>query len=181
MKQRLLAGLVLISVLASCSSSHHGAQSKSRGAVASCPGSAAGGSGVLAITLPCLGDGPKVDLAGLRGSPTIVTLWASWCDHCPEEARALQAVYARAGGRLRVVGVDTEDDQGHAYAFVHDLGVHYPSVFDSDGNFRRRLKLPGPPATLFVDANGHLVQRIFGPLDVNRLNTYVADYLGVRL
>ena len=191
MNRRLVAGLgTLLTLATACTSSRHAQNSPTPtptetgsnvAALAPCPPTTSGGHGVLAVTLSCLGAGPKVHLAGLRGTPTIVSLWASWCSHCPEEARALELVYARASGRLRVVGVDEEDDHGHALAFLHDLGVHYPSVFDQDGNVRVRLNIPGPPATLFVNADGKVVGRIFGPLDVRRINAYIAQFLGVQV
>ena len=34
--------------------------------------------GLPALTLPCLGDGPAVDLADLRGTPTVLSVWAAW-------------------------------------------------------------------------------------------------------
>src|SRR5207237_8219321 len=49
--------------------------------------------GLPDVTLPCLGAGPAVHLAGLRGTPTVVNIWGSWCVPCQAETKYLATVY----------------------------------------------------------------------------------------
>ena len=44
------------------------------------------------IPLPCLGHETSVNLAGLpTGKPLVVSLWASWCVYCEDDALAFIA------------------------------------------------------------------------------------------
>ena len=117
--------------------------------------------GLPDLTLPCLGVGPAVRLAGLRGSPTVINLWAGWCGPCRDEAPVLQRVAAR--GRVRVLGVLTKDTERNGLAAARGFGIRYPSVRDEDGRLLARLGLVGLPATVFLRADGTLAGRYVGP------------------
>ena len=83
------------------------------------PSSGAPASGGLPdVTLPCLGDGPAVHLAGLRGTPSVVNLWGSWCGPCQKETPYLARAHARLGKAVRFLGVDTADDPDSALDFA---------------------------------------------------------------
>ena len=56
------------------------------------PGVAAVPSGLPDVVLPCLGGGREVRLAGLRGKPMMINVWAQWCEPCREEAPYLAEV-----------------------------------------------------------------------------------------
>ena len=45
--------------------------------------------GLPDVTLPCLGGGRDVRLAGLRGRPMMINIWAQWCEPCRAESRFL--------------------------------------------------------------------------------------------
>lgn len=145
---------------------------------AASPANPAAGSRLPALTLACLGTGSPVQLAGLRG-PAVVNLWASWCKPCQLEMPQLQALHVRAGSRLLVLGVVTDDNRRNALSAAAGLGVHYPSVLDSTGALRRSFGYPGPPITLLVDRSGNVVHRILGPLPAAEFPATVSRYLGV--
>lgn len=157
-------------------------------ALAPCPASPTGpgtvrseAAGLPALTLTCLGAGPTVQLAGLRG-PALVNLWASWCRPCRAEMPQLQALHVRAGGRLLVLGVVTDDSRRNALSAAAGLGVGYASVLDTGGALRRSYGYPGPPVTLLVDRGGAVVHRIIGPLPAPaELDGVLAGHLQVRL
>jgi thiol-disulfide isomerase/thioredoxin len=112
---------------------------------------------VPGLTLPCLGGGPDVKLdAAPSGVPTLVNVYASWCGPCQKEMPVLAAFRTRAGSKVALLGVDTEDEARLALLFAKDLGQHWPAVQDDEGTFLRHYA-PGPPATLFVDRAGKVV------------------------
>jgi thiol-disulfide isomerase/thioredoxin len=124
------------------------------------PGPAVRG-GLPDLTLDCLGSGPAVRLAALRGVPTVVNLWAGWCGPCRAEAPALQRLSDR--GRVRVLGVLTKDTERNGLAAARGFGIRYPSVVDEDGWLLAGLGLAGLPATVFVRADGTVAGRHVGP------------------
>ncbi|HEY5137221.1 MAG TPA: TlpA disulfide reductase family protein [Candidatus Nanopelagicales bacterium] len=150
---------------------------------ASDPAAAAREDGLPDLALPCLGPGPAVRLAGLRGTPTVVNAWASWCGPCREELSLFADLSASAGGKLRVVGLDASDDPASAVSLLRDAGVHYPSVRDDAGQSRASLRWgSGLPVTYFVDAAGAITYEQRGAITgADELRRLVADHLGVTV
>jgi thiol-disulfide isomerase/thioredoxin len=148
-------------------------------ALAPCP---MGIGDVPHLVLPCLGGGPDVVLySGPSGVPTLVNVYGSWCGPCQEEMPVLAAFAAKAGDKVALLGVDTEDEPRLALLFAHDKGQHWPAVQDDDGRFLRHFS-SGPPATLFVDRAGKVVYVHRGPFtSLADLTKAVQQRLGVSL
>lgn len=140
------------------------------------------GSHVPDVTLMCLGDGKDIALRHAEpGRPLIVNIWATWCGPCVREVPALVSFAAKAGGRIGIVGVDTEDEPGKALTFATQFGMHYPSIVDPDGKVLRAFG-SGPPITLLLDASGVVRFRHQGELRSRaEIEQLVAQHLGVSL
>jgi cytochrome c biogenesis protein CcmG/thiol:disulfide interchange protein DsbE len=134
------------------------------------------------LVLPCLGGGDRVDLRSAPpGRPTLVNVWATWCAPCVEEVPDLAAFADRAGDRVGLVGVLTQDPARNGLEFARQFGMRWPSVVDDDGTVMRAYA-PGPPVTLFLDARGRVVHREIGKFaDVEEIEALVAEHLGVQL
>jgi thiol-disulfide isomerase/thioredoxin len=151
-----------------------------------CPASSAAGgdSGLPDVTLPCLGKGPAVHMSGLRGTPTLLNLWGSWCGPCQKETPYLQQAHLRLGRSVRFLGVDTEDQADSALDFAAHVRppMRYPSVLDD--NKAVLLAVHGPsavPMSIFLDASGHIVHvSIESYASVAAILADVQRYLGVR-
>ena len=147
------------------------------------PALAAGG--LPDLTLPCLDPGAgaqQVRLAGLRGKPLVLSVWASWCEPCRTELPAVAEVAKAAGDQVRFLGVDVEDQPGDARSLAGELGVRFNSVRDPDGATKQELGWIGPPITLFVDAGGHVVGRTIGSVgDAANLRSLIRKNLGVSV
>jgi len=148
-----------------------------------CPRVSATGvdGGMPAVTVPCLGGGRSVDLAGLRG-PMIVNFWQSVCHPCRQEMPAL-AAYARHQSAVQVLGVDILDVQpGAALQLARDSHVGYPLVADPAGNLVGQKPVPrniGLPFTAFLDASGQVVHLEAGAMESEKAVAEAAQkYLG---
>ena len=152
--------------------------------LAPCPASSTADlSGALPnLTLDCLGDGPAVHLAGLRG-PAVVNVWGSWCGPCQQEAGYLSSVYEADKGKVTFLGIDTEDDPNSALDFGTHVSppVRYPSVEDPDRKLLIGLaKAPGPPETAFIGTSGRVVYVHVGGYDsAVQLRADISKYLGI--
>ena len=135
--------------------------------VADCVPGDAQDAGLPDLTLPCLGGGPDVDLATLRG-PLILNLWASNCGPCRLEMPAIQDFHERYGDRVGVLGVDYQDAQpAAALALAKRSGVTYPLVADPGGDLNANAPVPvirGIPMFVFVTADGD-VSAVPGGID----------------
>jgi len=133
---------------------------KKQTGIPNCPRVASAGveGGMPGVTLPCLGGGRSVDVAGLRG-PTIVNFWASWCDACRKEMPAL-AAYAKQQSAVKVLGVDFLDPQpGAALELAKGSDVGYPLLADTKGALDKASPMPhisGLPLTVFLDPDGSI-------------------------
>jgi cytochrome c biogenesis protein CcmG/thiol:disulfide interchange protein DsbE len=134
------------------------------------------------ISLPCLGNGPDIRLADLRG-PLVINVWAQWCGPCREEAPYLASLQQRAGGKLQIIGIDYDDPRPElAVKFADEHGLDYPHVVDQDKATQRALKIGGPPLTAFVDKDGAVVWVHRGVLtSQQQLDQLVQAKLGVTL
>ncbi|RKR89589.1 thiol-disulfide isomerase/thioredoxin [Micromonospora pisi] len=134
-----------------------------------------------AIALPCFTGGADVSLADVRG-PAVINLWASWCPPCRKELPAFQRLAQRAGGQLRVIGVDSRDDRDDARDLATEIGLTFPALFDAGEKLRTGLAAPGLPATAFVDDQGRVRHLdVSGALDDATLTALVEQHLGVVL
>jgi thiol-disulfide isomerase/thioredoxin len=132
------------------------------------------------ISLPCLGGGPDIRLADLRG-PLVINVWAQWCGPCRDEAPYL-AELAKSG-KVKMLGIDYDDPRPElAVKFATDEGFAYPHLADADKSIQRALKVAGPPLTAFVDKDGAVAYVHRGVLtSQQQLDQLVKDKLGVTL
>ncbi len=150
--------------------------------IATCPRTepAAGpyGGGLPDVTLPCLGDGPDVAMAALRG-PLVVNLWAQWCGPCRRELPYFARLHA-AG--VDVLGVDFQDTRPDAaLEMAEQSGVTYASVADVDGELRAPLRIAAVPTTVFVDPDGRVTRTLAQEFSsYEELVAAVEEHLGVR-
>ena len=135
------------------------------------------------LTLPCLGSGGSVDLADLRGEPTVLNVWAAWCQPCSQEMPVLSAGMRAAGDRVRFFGIQYKAPVGYAKQSAADFGLTFPSVQDTDGDRTvAALHVVGPPQTFFYRADGTLAGRHPGRITSRaELRSLVHQYLGVQL
>ncbi|WP_141857384.1 TlpA family protein disulfide reductase [Kribbella jejuensis] len=135
-------------------------------------------NGLPDVSLACLGDGPDIRLADLRG-PLVINVWAQWCGPCREEAPYLAAL--AKSGKVKMLGIDYDDPRPElAVRFAGDEGLRYPHLVDQDKAIQRPLKVGGPPLTVFVDANGAVAYVHRGVLtSQQQLDQLLKDKLGV--
>ncbi|MVA76925.1 redoxin family protein [Auraticoccus sp. F435] len=136
--------------------------------IADCPvpdaDAAARPDGLPDLVLPCLGEDAQVSLAQLRGRPLMVNVWASWCAPCRQEAPYLAEVAGSTQQELLVLGLVYEDaDELAAVEVARASDQRYPHLVDRDGSISQPLRVPGPPVTFFVTADGRLVHTKVGP------------------
>ena len=142
--------------------------------------------GLPALTLPCLGGGPDVELSSLRG-PMVINLWQAFCEPCREEMPALEAFHQQYADRVAVVGVDFNDVHPEgALALAEETGATYPSIADPGGELMAEdtfaIGRRGLPAFVFVDADGAVVGQHSGGVDsVADVEQLVDTYLGIDL
>lgn len=100
----------------------------------------------------------------LEGLPVVVNKWASWCGPCREEFPEFQAVAKELGNRVAFLGVNVNDANGDAKAFLKSFPVPYPSYSDPQTKISQSLQpAKYAPVTNIYDASGRLAHSEAGP------------------
>ncbi|WP_432476258.1 TlpA family protein disulfide reductase [Nocardioides sp. GXQ0305] len=162
-------------------------RAKDAAGVDDCPtgGDRAVNTALPPIVLPCLGGGPDVPLAYLRG-PMVVSFWASWCQPCRQEMPVFQKFHERYGDRVSVLGIDYQDAQpAAALELVAETGATYPQLADPGGDLNGEAPLPrlrGMPFLVLIGSDGRIAHLRFGELeDLPQLTALVEEHLEVSL
>lgn len=107
--------------------------------------------------------GRRLSLSALAGKPVIINFFASWCDPCQRETPMIARFYRGTNGRPTIIGIDVNDSARAAEAFVRKSGVVYPVAVDPPPmKTAIGYRLPGLPATFFLDSRHRIVKRVFG-------------------
>jgi thiol-disulfide isomerase/thioredoxin len=142
-------------------------------AVASACGGGAGPTASVAKVSFTAADGSATSLSELKGTATVVNLWATWCSPCVKEMPAFDRVAAATPG-VRIIGINVGDSAAAATAFATKLGVRYSQYTDPDGKLSAAFSVSGLPATAFVDASGKVLQVHQGALTEQQLRDELA-------
>ena len=128
----------------------------------------AAGSGAAPAFSLASTDGRRVSLSGLLGRPLVINFWAAYCAPCRAEMPMLQRVVG-AQATAQLVLVNEGDSASAASAFLSSLGIHQPTLLDSDLAVGRAYGAIGLPMTVFVRADGSIDARQIGQLDERAL------------
>lgn len=123
------------------------------------------GKPMPAFSLPAL-DGQMLDSSQLAGTPTVINFWASWCiPQCVEEHPVLMDLAARYGDEVQLVGILFDNEPQDALQFLVRYGDGgWPQLDDDSGSVALAFGVLAPPETFFVDAEGIVRAKHYGPL-----------------
>ena len=108
------------------------------------------------------------------GKPVVVNFWASWCGPCADEAPLLQDAARRNADRFTFVGVDVQDVDSDAQAFLRKYGVSYPNGSGNAGPISIQYGMRGVPETYFIAPDGKLVRK-WNTLTAADLEQFLAE------
>ena len=129
------------------------------------------------FTLP-LFDGGELVLTELRGRPVVINFWASWCAPCVDEAPDLERTWRRyMDDDVVFIGVDIQDGDESAQAFIDEFDITYPNGHDDQGRITVDYGVIGIPVTFFVNRGGTIERRWVGAIDESRLVRWVDDLI----
>jgi len=108
-------------------------------------------------------DGRRLSLEELRGKVVFLNFWASWCPPCRAEARTLEAAWQKYKDRDVVfLGIDIQDTEEDARAFLREFGITYPNGRDASGKIAIDYGVWGIPETFIMDRQGRITYKHVG-------------------
>lgn len=121
-------------------------------------------------------NGASLDLQE-TGRARVLNLWATWCTPCRAELPAFDAVAANTTA-VDIIGINTGESADDAAELIEELGLGFRQVVDPRASVQSSLRITGMPATIFVAADGELLEIHSGELDQAELENLIADHFG---
>lgn len=110
-------------------------------------------------------DGRPVGSDDFRGRPLWIVFWATWCPPCQKETPDLRAAYeAHRGDGLALLAISIQEPGEVVRDYVTRYGLTYDIGLDKTGAVLSTYGVFGLPTHYFVDRNGVIRDRYFGPL-----------------
>lgn len=111
-----------------------------------------------------------LSLGDLKGKAIILNFWASWCYSCRQEAGIMEAFWQQADkSQLIVVGIAIQDEPEQAISFAQQFGKTYPLALDVSGKAGINYGISGVPETFFINPEGIIVDKTYGPVSMELL------------
>lgn len=108
-------------------------------------------------------DGGPVALSDFRGQAVVLNFWASWCTPCRQEMPNLERAWRDLRNRgVVVLGINVSDDYDDAAAFLKQLRITYPNVYDPEQTRLNQYQVTGLPTTFFIDTQLRIRGRVAG-------------------
>jgi cytochrome c biogenesis protein CcmG/thiol:disulfide interchange protein DsbE len=124
--------------------------------------------------------GEELTLGEYAGRPLVVNFWASWCPPCAAEMPDFERVHESVGESVAFLGVNMRDDRNLAEDLAESTGVTYRLAEDPQGRLFQAFEGAGMPTTVFIDADGTVVDVVAGQLTEAELRERIGSAFGVR-
>jgi len=110
----------------------------------------------------------------------VLNFWGSWCPPCRAEAPTLAVLAEQYRSKgVSFLGDDVGDTTTNALAFIHDIGMTYPSVNDPNyavvQDFSRVVAVSDTPTTVVIDRTGHIAGLLIGEVSYQSMTTILRD------
>jgi thiol-disulfide isomerase/thioredoxin len=119
----------------------------------------------------------RVDWSTYRGTPAVVSLWASWCPHCQAELPVLaDAVDGAPGVHLVTIVTSIGQHPGPTPSeYLAEHGLTFPvAIDDAGGTLARAFGLRAFPTLYFVDSSGKVTYAAEGEIPEDVLKEQLA-------
>jgi cytochrome c biogenesis protein CcmG/thiol:disulfide interchange protein DsbE len=126
------------------------------------------------FSITTYGDRESIALADLKGKVVVINFWASWCVPCQDEAPLLEEMWREYKDRGVVfLGVNTDDIESKALAYLDEYDVTYPNAPDVGGKIEDQYRITGVPETFIVDPNGEISHHFIAPVNERDLRAEI--------
>ncbi|MBZ0285073.1 MAG: TlpA family protein disulfide reductase [Anaerolineae bacterium] len=117
----------------------------------------------------------RVNLLNLRGQPTVINFWATWCEPCRVEMPELQRIYEHYAERgLSLLAINLGETSAPIQQWVDQFGLTFDILLDPNQEIAALYQLRGQPTTFIVSPTGVVTHIFYGP--VTNLEAVLAPF-----
>ena len=125
-------------------------------------------------------NGKAVNLSDYKGRPVVINFWATWCYYCKEEMPDFNEAYKKYP-EIQFLMINATDGVSEtvesAKKFIEQHNYEFDVFFDTEYDAIDTYGVTGYPTTFFVDADGNLVAKGNGMLNLATLEKGIAMIL----
>jgi cytochrome c biogenesis protein CcmG/thiol:disulfide interchange protein DsbE len=127
-------------------------------------------------------DGGTFRLTEQRGKVVVLNVWSSWCyPACWNEAPWLEAAWRQYRDQgVIVVGLNYQDREAEARAFIQRFGQTFPNGPDQGSKIAIAYGVYGVPETFFIDHTGRIYAKRIGEISWETLEVKIEEGLARR-
>jgi peroxiredoxin len=134
-------------------------------ALGSCRSSEPGKIGTTAPDFTVSDGQTTVQLSQLRGKPVLLNFWATWCPPCVQEVPDLVALQRQMGGKVTVLAVSMDVDEGAYKAFTAKNMPGVLTVRDPDHKSSSLYGTFAYPESYLIDKDGKIQRKFIGAVE----------------
>lgn len=105
----------------------------------------------------CIAGESPLNLQAYSGKVVLVDFWATWCPPCKQSMPFLNALRNQLSDKgFEIIAVNVDEDTDQAKAFLAEMPVDYPNLFDAAGHCPRDFEVKAMPSSYLIDRRGTL-------------------------
>lgn len=110
-----------------------------------------------------------------KGRPLVINSWASWCPFCLDELPDFVQLQKQYDDQIDILAINREESVETSSKFSDTLGITHELVWllDPDDSFYRAINGFAMPETIFVNADGQIVEHVRGYMSFDEMKQKV--------
>lgn len=102
-------------------------------------------------------DGETLEFSEFAEGPVVLNFFANWCATCVAELPDFETVSQNFAGEVQFLGLSFQDRPEDSLALIEETGVTFQTGLDTNGGIFQLFGGLGMPTTVFIDADGQVV------------------------
>lgn len=117
------------------------------------------------------------DVKAYQGKVVVMSVFASWCPPCVEEAPVFVDFYAKypPESGVQLLGISLDEDPAKLAKFIREKGIKYP-VYLAGQDFIGYFDIQSIPTLIVVDRSGEVVEYLAGMATMKEIVKLVKKY-----
>ncbi|SFF62504.1 Peroxiredoxin [Halobacillus alkaliphilus] len=118
--------------------------------------------------------GETMALDDLKGKGVMVNFWATYCGPCKDEMPYMEELYPEFREKgVEILAVNLDSTELVVQNFIDQYNLSFPVLQDKNGQVMDLYNVSNLPATLFINSEGEIVEKVIGPLTLSKLEGHL--------